>query len=547
MHDSMGYNSETGEWNDSLLGDFLWSNVNVSEAVPDVMTPSTWSLWQMYYRDASPIKFPGDYPFCGNICGRPYLNLSLIVSLYRALGKDMRQELHGDLIASAPVDLDVPIIAFSPLAVIWTVLPGMIKAQRYASQYRQRTMQFITGTPGWCEILRTQIQGAGDRQNLLAIWEEKLKPYFIEACWFLRSVTMSFSDPATKLRLELVRLVGEAEANTMMSNLAGSTADLESLGPLVGLAHVANGKLEPKTYLERYGHRGPNEMELFSPDVEDEPTWLDQRLAEFLQSPINVEELLEKQRVEYASAWQRFKINFPRKAKSIQTQLGKVALAARAREAVRSEVTRLTRLVRQFVLRASELTGLQEGMFFLSFDEIASVLGGSQSLTEYIPARHDSYNRYCSLPHYPALIIGNFDPFKWAANPNRRSDFYDSRRITVAPTPITITGFAGAAGCVEGIVRRIDRLENGNQIRTGEILVTTTTNVGWTPLFPRLAAIVTDVGAPLSHAAIVARELGIPAVVGCGNATDRLNTGDRIRVDGARGIIEILESAQEKT
>lgn len=81
----------------------------------------------------------------------------------------------------------------------------------------------------------------------------------------------------------------------------------------------------------------------------------------------------------------------------------------------------------------------------------------------------------------------------------------------------------------------------GDQLQPGEILVAVTTNVGWTTLFPRAAAIVTDVGAPLSHAAIVARELGIPAVVGCGNATMRLKSGDRVRVDGGRGIIEILE------
>ena len=73
--------------------------------------------------------------------------------------------------------------------------------------------------------------------------------------------------------------------------------------------------------------------------------------------------------------------------------------------------------------------------------------------------------------------------------------------------------------------------------------MTTTTNVGWTPLFPRAAAIVTDVGAPLSHAAIVARELGIPAVVGCGNATMRLRTGDRVCVNGGQGIVEVLKEA----
>ena len=66
------------------------------------------------------------------------------------------------------------------------------------------------------------------------------------------------------------------------------------------------------------------------------------------------------------------------------------------------------------------------------------------------------------------------------------------------------------------------------------------TDIAWTMLFPRAAAIVTDVGAPLSHAAIVARELGIPAVVGCGDATMRLKTGDRVRVDGGQGRVEIL-------
>jgi phosphoenolpyruvate synthase/pyruvate phosphate dikinase len=92
------------------------------------------------------------------------------------------------------------------------------------------------------------------------------------------------------------------------------------------------------------------------------------------------------------------------------------------------------------------------------------------------------------------------------------------------------------------LVRRLDRLEDSDQLQLGEILVTTMTNIGWTPLFPRAAAIVTDLGAPLSHAAIVARELGIPAVVGCGDATMRLKTGDMVRVDGGKGQVEILKT-----
>jgi len=84
------------------------------------------------------------------------------------------------------------------------------------------------------------------------------------------------------------------------------------------------------------------------------------------------------------------------------------------------------------------------------------------------------------------------------------------------------------------------RYDEADSFLIGEILVTSTTNIGWTPIFPRAAAIITDIGAPLSHAAIVARELSIPAVVGCGNATIKLKIGDRVIVNGGQGVVTIL-------
>ncbi len=132
-----GYNPVTGEWNDSLAGEYLWSNVNVNEAVPDVMTPSTWSLWWIYHFEVSPFEFPGDHPMCGNICGRPYLNLGLLLSIYRALGRDVRKEMQGDMIGSAPAELDIPLIPFSPLAVLWKGLPAMFKLRQDARRDTQ--------------------------------------------------------------------------------------------------------------------------------------------------------------------------------------------------------------------------------------------------------------------------------------------------------------------------------------------------------------------------------------------------------------------------
>lgn len=86
-------------------------------------------------------------------------------------------------------------------------------------------------------------------------------------------------------------------------------------------------------------------------------------------------------------------------------------------------------------------------------------------------------------------------------------------------------------------------VDQQDRLQSCEILVTSATNVGWTPISQRAAAVVTDVGEPLSHAAIVARELGIPAVVGCGNATTMLQTGVLVRVCGEQGTVELLESA----
>jgi len=170
------------------------------------------------------------------------------------------------------------------------------------------------------------------------------------------------------------------------------------------------------------------------------------------------------------------------------------------------------------------------------------LLHRDESPLSAVPGRRATYETYCALPPYPALIRGRFDPVRWAADPNRRADYYDERG-TIAPTDDTVTGLAGASGIAEGVARVISQVEDAGQLGDGEILVTTVTNIGWTPIFPQAAALVTDVGAPLSHTAIVARELGIPAVVGCGNATMQLHTGDRIRVDGAKGTVEVLHRA----
>ena len=89
-----------------------------------------------------------------------------------------------------------------------------------------------------------------------------------------------------------------------------------------------------------------------------------------------------------------------------------------------------------------------------------------------------------------------------------------------------------------GPVRVVRGPDDFEALQPGEVLVAPLTAPAWTPLFARAAAVVTDVGSAAAHASIIAREYGIPAMVGCGDATARLRTGTRVTVDGSTGNVE---------
>jgi pyruvate,water dikinase len=104
-----------------------------------------------------------------------------------------------------------------------------------------------------------------------------------------------------------------------------------------------------------------------------------------------------------------------------------------------------------------------------------------------------------------------------------------------------LSGAPAAPGVVEGIARVIASTEDLADLQDGEILVCGSTSPAWAPIFPKIVATVTDVGGVMSHAAIVCREYGLPAVVGTGRATSRIHSGQKIRVDGSAGVVTILD------
>ncbi len=103
-----------------------------------------------------------------------------------------------------------------------------------------------------------------------------------------------------------------------------------------------------------------------------------------------------------------------------------------------------------------------------------------------------------------------------------------------------IVGLAASPGVADGVARQVASLEEFDHVKDGEILVCRMTNPAWVVLFTKISGLVTDAGGVAAHPAVVSREFGIPAVVGTSNATERIRTGDRLRVNGSTGVVEIL-------
>jgi pyruvate,water dikinase len=174
-----------------------------------------------------------------------------------------------------------------------------------------------------------------------------------------------------------------------------------------------------------------------------------------------------------------------------------------------------------------------EEVFFLTRDEALSALGdgGSAALADVAGARRLTRDQQARL--VPPLIVGRLNPML--------KKLFDGMSGVLGAVPsetAIVSGTPASPGRSTGAVRVIRGPDEFDRLRAGEILVAPLTAPAWTPLFALAAAVVTDVGSPAAHASIIAREYGIPAVVGCGDATARLRDGMIVTVDGSTGNVE---------
>ena len=180
-------------------------------------------------------------------------------------------------------------------------------------------------------------------------------------------------------------------------------------------------------------------------------------------------------------------------------------------------------------------------IFFLTRDEVVAALHGA-TLRDADPAtRRATWERQRHLA--PPLMLGVIPPL--VAGMLR--DFDDGMRGPVVATEGTIVGFPASPGRVRGTVRVVRSPAEFGRIGRGDVLVSPVTTPAWTPVFGAIAAVVTDTGGLGSHSSIVAREYGIPAVVGTGDATGRLVDGELVEVNGSLGTIVRIAPEQAAT
>lgn len=552
----------------------VWSNANVGEALPGVATPLTWSVASNFsdlgFRRAFGslgCTVPKDAELVGNFRGRIYLNLTEsmeILSQVPGLKPRTLLSLGG---GGELERLESDIEGRSPLGFL-SRLP--VTAARFARENFRLTERLHTFERTFDD----------ERRRLVELDLRVLSPLALNTTL---SDVEHLLDEAGSIMLTaygnllasmvllrgVLQIVAPDRAERLQRDLITGLADVDSAAPGLSLWHIAEtARGEPaartriretkpaalriadlprgptrralENFVRAWGHRGPREAELSEPRWGEDPTLLFTTLRIHLRRegeehrPIDVERRQRAVR-ERAEAELERVVPAPGRA-AVRHLLALVQRFTRVRERLRGHVVEVLDLFRRIALDASGRLERQEpdvgadAAFFLTLDELHGVLRGDvPRVAGLVRRRRRQYDRDRALPDPPDTFVG-FPP-------------------PVPPSPPdtdALHGLAASAGSVEGTARVLSRAGDIGEFQPGEILVTPSADVGLSPLFLVAGAVVTDLGGPLSHASIVLREYGVPAVVNVKVGTKIIRTGDRLRADAHAGVVEILRRAETR-
>jgi pyruvate,water dikinase len=293
-------------------------------------------------------------------------------------------------------------------------------------------------------------------------------------------------------------------------------------------------------FIERYGHRGPGEIDVTTPRWADDPSSLVTSLVGIASDEPGAHRRRQQAAVQEAEAaaaaiveaaggglWGWLRRPLARGlVRRVRAYLG-------LREHGKYVATMMLMHTRRAIVEAAgmavergRLERVEDG-FLLTLDELVTAVEGDDvgELRHEVARRREAFERWARL--VPPRVI---------TSEGEQPVLPDDGPLP----PGELAGHAASAGVVEGVARVV--LDPSRQVlEAGEILVAPFTDPGWTPLFVHARGLVMEVGGLMTHGSVVAREYGLPAVVGVDGATSRIRTGQRVRVDGDRGRVVLLD------
>jgi len=543
----------------------VWSNANVGEALPGVATPFTWSVLSQFsdlgFRrafGAMGCTVPRDAELVGDFRGRIYINLtelSSIMSQVPWIHPSTLVRLGGGQYAA---ELD-EIVAERSSTGFFLRLPQTVS--RYAREnfrLQARIDEFET----YFSDERLRIHGIDPRllepsglDRMLGDVEHLLD----ETGSILLTAYANLLTSVLAL-IGLLRAFAQDHGSGFYRELLSGLQDVDSARPGFVLWRIARtAREEPEVeehirvaelseltvaglpagrtrdalrrFVEDYGYRGIREAEIAAPRWSEDPTLMFAALRSHLGSTTDLDERdreLLRARHEAEDKLRKC-VPFPLRP-SVTKLLEVVQRFTRMREHLRGHVVEVLGMFRRVALEASRRIEAREpeagpdAAFFLTLTEVRRVLyDENERVAIRVQRRRLEYARNQALPEPPTTFVG-FPP----------------EDAGIASTSKRLRGLAASRGVAEGRVRILRDSSQAADFEPGEVLVVAAADTGWAPLFLAASGVVTELGGPLSHAAIILREYGVPAVVNVMNATGSLRDGDLVRLDGDAGTVEIL-------
>lgn len=314
------------------------------------------------------------------------------------------------------------------------------------------------------------------------------------------------------------------------------------------------GELKPlfDEFLHRYGFRCVNELKLEEPDLHDDPTFVLHAIAGYLRTgSYSVKAMEEREATIRLTAEEkvRGKLRGAKRAAYFWV-VRQARRAVSTRENLRFDRTKVFGIVRH-LFRAMgknlhQLSVIEDpkDVFYLTVEELLAYVEGrpvSLALDKLVAIRKAEFDEYRRTPAPPDRFLSygaSGASFGRGAVLSGADLLAESDAAEADPS--VLRGISCCPGVVEGAVRVARDARDAMGLK-GEILVTERTDPGWVPLYPSCSGLLIERGSLLSHSAVVARELGLPTIVGIrGGLMTRLKTGDRVRVDAGKGEIRVM-------